>query len=361
MFHHLIMIAISAALLISPSVRAQDLSASRNRLSDDTVRLSQLIEDAKKEGSLSYWDGVIQAQTNDRLVAAFRNKYSLPPTFKVNYTLSATSALITKIEQELAADKITVDVAAVAAPAWAFEMFRNGSMFEYASPEYKFYGQAFQKGMGKDKFFAFNGAYFFAPMWNADNLKFEGKSWRDVIGAVPVGRASVGDAAKSMPYLVTFIGLEKVLGMDFAPKLAAMKPTFILRSEQSMGRLASGEDLMSFTGMPTRAYQFNRLGAKLKFMIPKEGVILLPQSMFILAKAPHPNAAKLWLDFILSQDGQRILVEEEALVSGRAGFKSPLPGYAPSMENLKMINLDWSVMTTDFLVKERLKWVQIFN
>ena len=58
---------------------------------------------------------------------------------------------------------------------------------------------------------------------------------------------------------------------------------------------------MSFTGMPTRAYQYNQKGAKLKFILPEEGVVLLPQGMFILKKAPHPNAAKLWIDFILSE------------------------------------------------------------
>ena len=56
--------------------------------------------------------------------------------------------------------------------------------------------------------------------------------------------------------------------------------------------------------------------------------MLLPQDMFILKKAPHPNAAKLWIDFILSETGQTVLVKGEALVSGRAGFKSPLPDYA---------------------------------
>ncbi len=215
--------------------------------------------------------------------------------------------------------------------------------------------------MGKDKFFAFNGAYFFVPMWNGDNLKFQGTSWRDMIGAVPTGRATVGDAAKSLPILVTFVGLEKALGPDFASKLAAMKPAFILRSEQSMGRLVAGEDLMSFTGMPTRAYQYNRQSANLKFMMPTEGVVLLPQSMFILAKAPHPNAAKLWLDFILSEQGQRILVEEEALVSGRSGFKSPLPEYAPSIDDLKLIDLDWSTMSTEYLRQVRAKWVETFG
>ena len=87
-----------------------------------------------------------------------------------------------------------------------------------------------------------------------------------------------------------------------------MKPSFLIRSEQIAGRLVSGEDLLAVSGMPTRAYQLNQKGAKLKFMLPEEGVVLLPQAMFILKKAPHPNAAKLWVDFMLSEEGQTLVV-----------------------------------------------------
>jgi ABC-type Fe3+ transport system substrate-binding protein len=39
--------------------------------------------------------------------------------------------------------------------------------------------------------------------------------------------------------------------------------------------------------------------------MPKEGVVLLPQAMFILATAPHPAPAKLWVDFMLSESARR--------------------------------------------------------
>jgi iron(III) transport system substrate-binding protein len=83
--------------------------------------------------------------------------------------------------------------------------------------------------------------------------------------------------------------------------------------------------------------------------------------MFILKKAPHPNAAKLWVDFILSERGQQILVKGEALISGRSGFKSPLPDYAPSIDTLKLIKVDWPGLSTEKLKAVRQEWVEIFN
>jgi len=134
-----------------------------------------------------------------------------------------------------------------------------------------------------------------------------------------------------------------------------------LRSEATAERLVTGQDLMAFGGMPTRVYQYNERGANLKFLMPSEGVVLLGQGTFILNKAPHPNAAKLWLDFTLSEQGQTILSRREALISGRSGFKSPLPDYAPAFDSLKVIKMDWEHITTDDIRKAKEEWLSIFN
>jgi iron(III) transport system substrate-binding protein len=149
--------------------------------------------------------------------------------------------------------------------------------------------------------------------------------------------------------------------LSYFKAVAAMKPSFLIRSEQIAGRLVTGEDLMAFSGMPTRAYQYNQKGGKLKFLLPEEGSVLLPQNMFILKKAPHPNAAKLWVDFVLSEEGQAILVKGEAMVSGRTGFKSPLPEYAPGIDNLNLINVDWQGLSSEKLKVLRDEWTGVFN
>jgi len=48
---------------------------------------------------------VIQPETNDRLSAQFREYYGLPASFKVNYQLSSTANLVTRVEQEIGADR----------------------------------------------------------------------------------------------------------------------------------------------------------------------------------------------------------------------------------------------------------------
>src|SRR5258708_1151952 len=335
-----VVLAAAAVVGLEKSTGAQEPPVFHGGSAEEKARLTELIAAAKKEGSLTYWDVVIQPETNDALTAAFRTFYGLPNGFQIHYQLSATAPLVTRVEQEINANRVTIDVAAVGSPSRGFERAAAGQALEYQSPQYNIYADRRARDEG---------------------MEGEGKWWKGGMNGVGAGRMSIGDVSKSVAYLATYAGQRKVLDVNYFKAMAAMKPSFLIRSEQVAGRLVTGEDLMAFSGMPTRAYQYNQKGGKLKFMLPEEGAVLLPQSMLILAKAPHPNAAKLWVDFVLSEPGQTILVKGEAMVSGRSGFKSPLLEYAPGIDSLKLINVDWQGLSSDKLKGLREEWTNVFN
>ena len=348
-------------LCLSTPVLALDVPALNGLDGDMRANVLQMIEGAKKEGSLNYSDTIIQPTTNDVLVAAFKTYYGLASNFPVNYTLLTSGAMITRIEQELAANRITFDVAAIGSPTWTFERYRAGAFMRYRSHEYDAYQDVIKAGLGVDGSFVLNGGYAQIPIWNADILKFDGKSYRDALNAGVPGRFSIGDVVQSESHLTTYAGLRQVLDVEFFKEMAKKKPTFVGRSEQSAQRILTGQDVIAFGGNPSRVHQSNQKGAKLRILYPSEGFTFLPQLTFVLAKAPHPNAAKLWIDFVLSEKGQQILAEKEALISGRKGFKSPIPEIAPDFASLKIIPVDWEKMTADRLMKYREEWIGIFN
>jgi iron(III) transport system substrate-binding protein len=336
----------------SPAVQAADGARK------DALRT--LIAAAKAEGAIAYWDAVITPETNDELSAKFREYYGLPTSFQVKYTLSATLNLVTRVEQEVSSGNVTIDVASLASPPWINSLVAGGHIMKYDSPEHVHYARAIAAGMGQAGYFVPNGAYSFVPGWNSETLDFKGTSWKDVLGAVPPGRISTNDAPNSATGLLSYMGLRQNLGIDFFRELAKMKPRFIVRSEQTAEALVTGQDLMAFGGSPGRFFQSNEKGAKLKFLLPKEGIVLLGAGTFILAKAPHPNAAKLWIDFTLSEMGQTILSGREALISARSGFKSPLPDYAPAIDDLTVMPVDWTKITTEEIKKGKAEWQSIF-
>ena len=226
---------LTTALLFALSAQVLPAVAEPQALTDvDAAHreaLQALISTALKEGSVSYWDTIIQSDTNAKLATAFRQYYGLPADFAVNYSLSSTSGMVTRVEQELSAGRVTMDVAAVASLPWVNAKVKAGQIMQYDSPQYQYYRAAFAKGLGKDGYYAFNGAYVFVPMWNSEKLEFKGTSWKDLVGAVADGRLSVGDATKSETYLATYMGLRLVFGTDYFTRLAEMKPVYLVRSE----------------------------------------------------------------------------------------------------------------------------------
>jgi iron(III) transport system substrate-binding protein len=348
---------------MSGAAWGQEAPALANAQGAEKDRVKGLIEQAKKEGAVSYIDGLITPGTHDALSAAFKKHYGLPDSFKVGNTYGAPVTIITRMTQEMRADRYTLDVVGVASPAWVQGRLAEGKVMKYESPEYANYKNALTQKMGLKDYFIANAAYTFTPTWNAETTKFEGDSWKDMVkiaSLAPEGRYSSSDCAVSDSTLQVYMGVRQIVGLDEYKKLAAGNPVYTYKSEQTLARLVSGEDIFALYGLTSNIPKFNERGAKLKHMVPKEGYVLLPQVMFIVAQAPHPAAAKLWFDFILSQQGQEIFVKSDSVFSARSGFKSPRPEIT-AFDDMKTIPMDWLKLTEDDLQKARNEWLTMFK
>jgi iron(III) transport system substrate-binding protein len=74
---------------------------------------------------------------------------------------------------------------------------------------------------------------------------------------------------------------------------------------------------------------------------PKEGIPFVPGYACVTADAPHPNAARLFLDFLLSKDGQTVM-QEIGVYSARPGMP-PVPN-KPLLSELNLVDVDWAYL-----------------
>ena len=100
-----------------------------------------------------------------------------------------------------------------------------------------------------------------------------------------------------------------VTGADYAQvstdggdtwQLSTTQPTF---SRCAGGTAANGGDYTF--------YQVKKKGNPVEIVFPKEGVPLVVSPSAITSFAPHPNAARLFTDFIFSRDLQQVLADTE--------------------------------------------------
>ena len=83
---------------------------------------------------------------------------------------------------------------------------------------------------------------------------------------------------------------------------------------------------------------------KIKIGSYKEGQAMLGNQMAVLKGAKNPNAAKLFVEFLLSKEGADLYVEGEAVYSFREGYKAAgvLRPYLMDLSQHKLVGMeDW--------------------
>lgn len=319
------------------------------------AELARLVEAAKKEGEVHYIDALNQPKTHAMLDRAFRKKYGLPDSFKFTHTLQGTGQVVATVQQEIKAGQHTIDVVYLAAPGFFKAAAKEGHFLPYVSPEWKHY-EATVKRVGVEvdpPHWITPSAYAFVPVWNRKCPGFatvQIKSWRDLANPAFKGKMIVADVRKSVTYAATWFGLESALGKDFWPRyVEATQPIIIFRTEESLQKVMSCEYPIQNFQLSGRVYQRVREDRTLDLGVgwPEEGVVVLGVQIAILKGSRRPNAGKLLVDFLLSEEGMQAFIEGEGVFSLRGGFRAPqaVVKYTPNIDQVKAIPVNWAGLT----------------
>ena len=85
-----------------------------------------------------------------------------------------------------------------------------------------------------------------------------------------------------------------------------------------MERIASGEALLGYNLLGSYVVARAKVDPSIGYVLPSDYTLVMSRILFISKRAKNTNAAKLWLDYILSQRGQRIIANESMLFSLRS-------------------------------------------
>ena len=283
-----------------------------------------LIEGAKKEGSLVLYTSMTVDQAQ-KLNDAFRAKY---PFLQVHMFRAVGERLLTKIMTETQAGRFDFDVVQ-SAETQAYFLKKRNLLGRYLSPETK----QLQKG-----FFDAEGywaAIYMMPniiAYNTRMLKRSEVPVTDEDLLNPKWRGKIGmDRTKPewFSWKLKRLGQEK--GLAYMKKLGAQE--FRLYSGLTIitGLLAAGEFPLVLNTYIHNAEDAKRKGAPVDW-VAQDPVFTKFQPIGVAAKAPHPNAAKLFVDFMLSEEGQRIIAS-----FGRVPTRRAVPANVQGLEKLNFV------------------------
>lgn len=114
-----------------------------------------------------------------------------------------------------------------------------------------------------------------------------------------------------------------------------------------MERVSSGENLIGFNILGSYAEARAKNDPSLGIAYPKDYTLVLSRVSFISQQAQNSNAAKLWLDYVLSEKGQSILASQADIPSIRNDIdgKNDIDGLTKVLGNaLKPIPVDESLL-----------------
>jgi ABC-type Fe3+ transport system substrate-binding protein len=185
----------------------------------------------------------------------------------------------------------------------------------------------------------FHGQQFLVNTKLVDISKL--KSYEDLLDPKFAGKIVVGHPKDVGQSRYSFGFLYSYYGEDFFKKLAAQKPVVVKDVKQLIEWVAHGKYAIGIGPGNAAAYkELVDAGIPVTGMVLKEGGYYSPgyNNVAIVKDAPHPNAAKLFINWIFTREGQEVIVDALGGSSVRTDVTNPLTFdkskkyYAPHFE-----------------------------
>lgn len=275
---------------------------------------------AKKEGKANFY-------ANITAVEPIMEAFDAAKGVQGVYTRISTSKYLATVITEFEAGKLEADVLQGPLPILT-TLKEKGVLAAYRSPSSAGYPDWAQQD---DTIMQF-GIEYVAPIYNRDLVKPEDvpKSYKDLTDPKWRDKIVMPDPSSHATTISWLVGLKeaKIFSsdeewMEFVKGLAANKPMFVKSFGPTPAPVESGEKLLAIS-MPK--YIITHAPAPLGWA--RVGTLLgTPRAVAIAAKAPHPAAARVFMDYWLSKDAMKLLAD-------KVGEYVLAPGVFPPIEGI---------------------------
>jgi ABC-type Fe3+ transport system substrate-binding protein len=322
-------------------------------LAKTASRQTLLEEGAKKEGKLLWYTTLIVNQALKPIKQAFEKKY---PYVQVEYHRADSEALAQRMLAEYQAKRYDVDV--LDGTSTIVMLKQAGYIQRFTTPQLRDYPARLKEPQG---YWAVPNLYFVTLGYNTKLVAAHEvpKSLNDLLNPKWKGKMIWNTSGGSgAPVFLgnTLITLGEQKGMGYLKQLAAQnvaKSTASGRAVMDMviaGEFAIGINMFNYHAVISRA-----AGAPVDWQAiePVPGLV---KTLGLAKHAPHPHASMLFIDFLLSKDGQKILQEADYLPAH--------PDVPAKVADLKAGGGKFSkfnFIAPELLYEKEEKWVELFE
>lgn len=297
--------------------------------------LAPLIAKAKEEKE-AVWYTTTSANDNQPIVRGFTRKY---PFLKVQVLRTTGAKLRERILTETSAGQHFSDV--VVFSTMEMSLLKSKNLLQpYSPPEAEVYPSA-----ARDRDGYFTGVYArnFVIGYHTRMIaeRDRPRDWPDLLN--PRWKGKIGIDEEEFEWygtLIDYWGREKTI--KYMKALAAQQPQ-LRRGHNLLNQLLSAGEFPVAVVFPYQVEQLKQKGAPVDWSATSDPIVTSINGIAISAKAPHPSAARLLVNYILSEEGQGIF---------RDLFRVPVrPGIKPAAPKLEQSALKVHYVPSDMVKK----------
>ncbi|CAA7600367.1 Bacterial extracellular solute-binding protein [Acididesulfobacillus acetoxydans] len=182
--------------------------------------------------------------------------------------------------------------------------------------------------------------------YNTKEIKTPPRDWQDALAPAFKNKVVMPDPAQSGSAL-DFTGAylqNHQNSWDFFKALKANGAIVQGANAESLNQVLTGAKSMVLAGVDYMAYADKAKGEPIDIVYPSSGTVVNPRPVMILKSAKNLTAAKKYVDFLLSSEGQQDVVNAY-LLPGRKDIS--VGSKRAALDEIKQFQVDWKALTSD--------------
>jgi iron(III) transport system substrate-binding protein len=289
-----------------------------------------LIDAAKREGEVVYYASMNLSEANT-LIGEFEKRF---PFIKVKLNRTGSEKLLTRVLTEARAKKTFADV--IQTVEFSMHIFsRSGILARYTPQANSLYPKDFkEEGFWTTVYYNTYVTGYNTRLVPARTLP---KTYDDLLDPKWKGKLMIeGTKAEWFAGMLQILGHER--GLKYMRELAKQQPSPREGHELLAQLVVAGEGVIDINIPAASVERMKERGAPIDWT----ALGAVPAVMVgagVAAQAPHPNAAKLLLEFVLSREGQK-LVQTPGRMSARGDLANE---QAAMLKELKIVPVNPSL------------------
>jgi iron(III) transport system substrate-binding protein len=314
----------------------------------------QLYEAAKKEGQLTWYSGILNQQICEEVGQAFSKKY---PGLSVHAIKTTSQVAFQRLLQDLKAGSVLSDVFTTTDESHMAYLEGKNLLLKYVPENEKGMSKVL-RGLDPNGYYHVSWVGLVTIVYNKSKVSAADspKDWPDLTNEKWKNQIGFGSPNYSGLIGVWTVAMQKAYGWTYFEKLNKLNPLIGRSVDDPITVLNSGERLVA-PGNPASAFRSAKRGNPLAVNYPTSGTLMDPSPSAIIKGAHHPNAAKLFMEFLAGQEYSQILAKnsEQPLRDD-----VPPPPGAKSLSDMKVLSPKVAEIEKD-LPKIKEKWRDLFG